>query len=102
MGRKDMARHLAYWPQGQTLHWPLTVERLVALGRLPHLAPFSRMAKSERAAIEDAMARADIVHLRHRSAMELSGGERARATLIAGRICRAWSMQGLCALRRRR
>ena len=81
MGRKDMARHLAYLPQGQTLHWPLTVERLVALGRLPHLAPFSRMAESDRAAIEDAMERADIAYLRHRSAMELSGGERARAML---------------------
>ena len=79
--RKAMARHLAYLPQGQVLHWPLTVERLVALGRLPHLAPFSRMTGADSAAVEEAMQRADVTHLRHRNAVELSGGERARAML---------------------
>jgi iron complex transport system ATP-binding protein len=81
IGRQDMARRLAYLPQGQELHWPLSVERLVALGRLPHLAPFSRMAEADGMAIETAMQRADVVHLRHRNALELSGGERARAML---------------------
>ena len=38
MPPRDIARAVAYLPQGQTLHWPLSVERLVALGRLPHLA----------------------------------------------------------------
>lgn len=79
--RRDMARQVAYLPQGQTLHWPLTVERLVALGRLPHLGPFSRMAESDRAAIESAISRANVAHLRHRNALELSGGERARVML---------------------
>jgi iron complex transport system ATP-binding protein len=79
--RREMARHLAYLPQGQVLHWPLTVERLVALGRLPHLAPFSRMTEADSAAVEAAMRRADVTHLRHRNAVELSGGERARAML---------------------
>jgi len=81
IGSKDMARRIAYLPQGQELHWPLSVERLVALGRLPHLAPFSRMTDADSAAIEDAMRRADVAHLRHRNALELSGGERARALL---------------------
>ena len=78
MPRADLARRLAYLPQGQTLHWPLTVERLVGLGRLPHLAPMSRIGEIDTAAIERAMARADILPLRHRIATELSGGERAR------------------------
>ena len=43
-------------PQGQLLHWPLTVERLVGLGRLPHLAPMSRIRAEDAAAIERAMA----------------------------------------------
>lgn len=55
--------------------------RLVALGRLPHLAPFSRMTGADSAAVEEAMQRADVTHLRHRNAVELSGGERARAML---------------------
>lgn len=79
--RPDRARTVAYLPQGQTLHWPLTVERLVQLGRLPHLGPLSRIAEADRAAIERAMVRADMLSLRERVATELSGGERARAML---------------------
>ena len=79
--RAEVAQRIAYLPQGQTLHWPLTVERLVALGRLPHLAPFSRSGPVDRAAIADAMARAEVTHLAARTATELSGGERARVLL---------------------
>lgn len=79
--RHELARRIAYLPQGQTLHWPLTVERLVELGRLPHLAPMSRIGPADAAAIERAMTRADVQTLRHRVATELSGGERARALI---------------------
>jgi len=79
--RAELARRVAYLPQGQTLHWPLTVERLVELGRLPHLAPMSWIGDADTAAIERAIARADVTALRDRPATELSGGERARALL---------------------
>lgn len=79
--RAELAKRVAYLPQGQTLHWPLTVERLVELGRLPHLAPMSRIGVGDTAAIERAMERADVVALRDRVATELSGGERARVLL---------------------
>jgi iron complex transport system ATP-binding protein len=78
---RDRARALAYLPQGQTLHWPLAVERLVALGRLPHLAPLSRIGAEDRRIVAEAMARADVGHLAGRVATELSGGERARVML---------------------
>jgi iron complex transport system ATP-binding protein len=81
MRRQEIARRIAYLPQGQTLHWPLTVERLVALGRLPHLAPLSAMSGVDREAVDRAMATADVVSLAHRTATELSGGERARVLL---------------------
>ncbi|MEH3046751.1 ABC transporter ATP-binding protein [Sphingomonas adhaesiva] len=81
LSRAEIARRIAYLPQGQTLHWPVTVERLVALGRLPHLAPFSRLSPADRDAVAAAMARADVAHLAHRTATELSGGERARVLL---------------------
>lgn len=81
LSRGRIARDLAYLPQGQTLHWPLSVERLVGLGRLPHLAPMSRISAADQAIIERAMERADIAHLRTRIATELSGGERARVLL---------------------
>lgn len=79
--RRDLARRIAYLPQGQTVHWPVSVERLVSLGRLPHLAPMSRLADTDRAAIDRAMQRADVARFRDRVATELSGGERARVML---------------------
>lgn len=79
--RGAIARAIAYLPQGQTLHWPLSVDRLVALGRLPHLGPLSRLSDADEAAVEAAMARADVLHLKGRIATELSGGERARVLL---------------------
>lgn len=81
IGRAALARAMAYLPQGQTLHWPVSVERLVGLGRLPHLGPVSRISEKDTAAIERAMARADVLGLRTRAATELSGGERARVLL---------------------
>lgn len=79
--RRELAKRMAYLPQGQQLGWPLSVARLVALGRLPHLAPFSRMSETDQAAVERAMARTDVTSLAARTATELSGGERARALL---------------------
>lgn len=78
---RERARAIAYLPQGQTLHWPLNVERLVALGRLPHLGPMSRIGAADHDAIRAAMARTDVAHLAGRIATELSGGERARVML---------------------
>jgi len=81
MAPAAVARRIAYLPQGQALHWPLSVERVVALGRLPHLAPMSRMAAADHAAVEAAMARVDVTGFRDRDATTLSGGERARVLL---------------------
>jgi iron complex transport system ATP-binding protein len=81
LSRTVLSRKIAYLPQGQTVHWPLAVERLVALGRLPHLAPFSAVGAADRAAIERAMERAEVLPLRDRIVTELSGGERARALI---------------------
>ena len=77
----ERARRVAYLPQGGSPAWPLTVARLVGLGRLPHLAPFSRIGPGDAAAIHAAMARADVLALRDRTVTELSGGERARVLL---------------------
>lgn len=81
LDRQAIARSVAYLPQGQMLHWPLGVERLVALGRLPHLGPLSRLSVEDEAVVEAAMVRADVLHLKDRVATELSGGERARVLL---------------------
>lgn len=75
------ARALSYLPQGSPVHWPLTVERLVALGRLPHQEPWARPDPRDRAAIDGALAATDMLHLKDRPVTALSGGERMRALL---------------------
>jgi len=74
--RTELARRIAYMPQGGDVYWPLTVERVVALGRLPHRAPWRRIGGSDLEVIEHAMHEADVEHLRHRIITTLSGGER--------------------------
>lgn len=79
--RRDLARCVAYLPQGHECHWPITVERMVSLGRIPRLQPWQRACEHDRIAIEEALATTDITHLAGRSVNQLSGGEQARAAL---------------------
>jgi len=79
--RRSLARRLAYLAQSAEVHWPLTVERLVALGRLPHLGPFERPGDADADAIAEAMEAADVANLAGRRVTNLSGGERTRVLL---------------------
>lgn len=79
--RRDRARAIAYLPQGQVVHWPLSVERLVALGRLPHLPPLQRPGPADAAIVDIVLAETETVHLRARRISDLSAGERARVLL---------------------
>ncbi len=81
LARRERARRIAYLPQHGASHWPLTVERLVALGRLPHQGPWQRLSATDEAAIARAMAATDVGHLAERVITHLSGGERLRVHL---------------------
>lgn len=74
---KDRARKIAYAAQGAPAHWPLTVERTVALGRIPHLSAWQDMRDEDHHAVECALQSTDTLHLRERLVTTLSGGERA-------------------------
>jgi iron complex transport system ATP-binding protein len=78
---QERARRIAYMPQGAPVHWPLTGERTVALGRIPHLSPWQELSAEDEAAIEDAMVRTDCAQFRERLVTTLSGGERSRVLL---------------------
>jgi iron complex transport system ATP-binding protein len=80
--RVGLARAVAYLPQQRAVHWPLTVERVVALGRLPHGGGLDASGQQHRMAVERALTAMDLLDLRRRLATELSGGELAR-TLLA-------------------
>lgn len=75
------ARRCAYLAQGAHAYWPLSVERVVALGRLPHLDWRQTLGDNDRTAIENAMLAAEVEHLRERAVTTLSGGERMRVLL---------------------
>ncbi len=79
--RKRFARAVAYLAQNAPVHWPLTVRRLVALGRLPWLDAWQRPGEADERAIEAALARADVAALADRPVTTLSGGERVRALM---------------------
>ncbi len=81
VGAAKLSRQIAYLAQGGEVHWPMRVEALVALGRLPHRRRFQKSAAADRAAIERAMLAADVVALRDRTMNQISGGERMRVLL---------------------
>ena len=74
--REWLARSIAYLPQESAVQWPMRVDRIVALGRMPYGA-----RDDGAAAIADAMARCDVEQFATRRLNELSAGERARVLL---------------------
>lgn len=79
--REALARRVGYLSQNRTVHWPVTVERLVSLGRLPHRGPWDGLSESDQAAIQQAMELTDVRTLGPRTVTTLSGGELARVLL---------------------
>ena len=80
-GERELSKRIAYLAQGGDAHWPMRVDDLIALGRLPHRQRFGGPNNSDRAAIERALLAADLGSLRHRTMAHLSGGERMRVLL---------------------
>lgn len=78
---RERAQLIGYLPQDGTAHWNVNVRELVALGRLPHRAPFVGPGLEDQAEISAALAATDAMHLADRRVQELSGGERARVLL---------------------
>ena len=75
---RTVAQTVAYLPQMAECHWPLTADRVVALGRLPYRGSSSELNAEH---ITRALQAVDALHLRDRVIHELSGGERARIFL---------------------
>ncbi|MEP1611720.1 MAG: ABC transporter ATP-binding protein [Roseobacter sp.] len=75
------AKSCSWMPQDRVIAWPVSVEMLVALGRLPHIPQGSRLAQQDRDAVEAALVKMDLQDMRNRSATELSGGEQARVLI---------------------
>ena len=72
------AQTIGYLPQSPDVAWDVSVETLVALGRLP----WRSGRDADTVAVEAALTAMELQHLRNRPVSQLSGGERAR-TLMA-------------------
>jgi iron complex transport system ATP-binding protein len=77
----ELSRHRAYLPQNPRCEWPISVERLVALGLTPSLPALGDWSRGYQDKIDGALAACGITSLRNRRATTLSGGELARAML---------------------
>ncbi len=77
MPPQQRAQAIGYLPQAPEVAWDVSVETLVALGRLP----WRNRAEVDRAAIEAALTTMELEDLRKRQVNRLSGGERARALM---------------------
>ncbi|WP_182286839.1 ABC transporter ATP-binding protein [Comamonas testosteroni] len=73
----EQARLVSYLAQGQQINWPQTVERVVSLGRIPHV----RDSVLDARIIRETMRQVEVHHLAKRNVQTLSGGERARVLL---------------------
>jgi iron complex transport system ATP-binding protein len=79
--RRELARRRAYLPQSLRAEWPISVERLVALGLTPHLPAFGGLPGGFEPRLTQAIAAFDLQDHRMQAATTLSGGELARAML---------------------
>lgn len=81
MAPRARARHAAWMPQNHEIAWPVDVETLVTLGRIPHLSAGQSVQPQDRAAVDRALNQMGLEPLRHRTATHLSGGEQTRALI---------------------
>lgn len=80
VSRKQRARWIGWLPQQEKPAWPLSVENLVALGRLPWQGFFANTS-SDQQSVDRAIEQAELQPLRQRNIQSLSGGELQRALL---------------------
>ena len=86
VGRRKLAQRRAYLPQNPQVDWPISVERVVALGLTPSLPAFGPLPTALQPRIDQAIAAYDLADLRERPADALSGGELTRVMLARATV----------------
>lgn len=77
----ERARAAAWMPQTREIAWPVTVETLVMLGRIPHMASGQRPTEEDQQKVDAALTEMDLTAFRNRTVTRLSGGEQARVLI---------------------
>ncbi len=79
--RQALARKVAYLPQLNEVHWPMSARAIVSLGRYPHGGFFETLTIKDETAINKALKAVDGLKFADRNVLSLSAGERARILL---------------------
>lgn len=77
----ELAISIAVVPQREETTFPVQVREYVALGRYPHLGLWRTASTGDEAAVEEALAQADVESLADRDTDALSGGEWQRVRI---------------------
>ncbi|MFW6317383.1 MAG: ATP-binding cassette domain-containing protein, partial [Halorubrum sp.] len=78
LSAKEVGRRVASVPQTTNLAFDFRVRHVVEMGRTPHLGRFDAHGTEDDAAVDAAMAAADVERFADRSITAVSGGERQR------------------------
>lgn len=81
LDKRLRARKIGWVPQQESAAWPLTVSEVVRLGRAPHRGWLMPYTAADMKIVEHALARADLLSLKHRPVNKLSGGEFQRVLI---------------------
>jgi len=76
---KEVAKKLAFLPQGPVVPEGITVEQLVSYGRSPYRSGFGTATAEDRSITDRALAITSLNDMRDRPVTDLSGGQRQRA-----------------------
>ena len=71
---------VSYVPQTEEVDWnfPVLVEDVVMMGRYGHMGMMRRPSKQDKACVDEALARVDMLDYKKRQIGELSGGQKKR------------------------
>ncbi len=79
--RQDLATHLALVPQHFSIDFEYRVWDIIFMGRHPHIPRFASPTAHDIQSVQEAMVTMDILHLKERSVLTLSGGELQRVVM---------------------
>lgn len=80
--KKELAQLMGVVHQKIGIDYDFTIEEVVSMGRNPHIGRFHNLSDQDQKIISDALERTDLLALREKSVLKVSGGELQR-TIIA-------------------
>jgi iron complex transport system ATP-binding protein len=78
---RDLSRQVAFVPQSEAPAFGFSVRDVVSMGRAPHQGAWMRASARDRAAVDEALERCDLIDLADRAVETLSGGEERRVAI---------------------